>query len=134
MLWERMTNVDLRHSITVAQAVAERLPAAPAWVIAAALLHDVGKVESGFRTPGRVFATLFWGVTPSERADGWRNAPGLRGRLARYHLHPEIGAELCTAAGSHSATSAWAREHHLTESEWSTPVQFGTVLKSCDND
>ncbi len=133
-LWERMSNPDQRHSVAVAQAVAERLPAAPAWVVAAALLHDVGKVDSGLRTPSRVIATLFWGVTPSERALEWSDAPGVRGRFARYHLHPAIGAELCEAAGSHSATSAWAREHHFDDSQWSTPHPFGAILKACDND
>ena len=37
-LWERMSNPDQRHSVAVAQAVTDCLPAAPAWVVAAALL------------------------------------------------------------------------------------------------
>ena len=133
-LWLRMSNPDQRHSIAVARAVSAELADVPSWVMAAALLHDVGKVECGYRTPARVAATLVWAVTPSERASTWRTEGKLRRGLALYHLHPEIGAELCDEAGSDPLTSAWAREHHLSEAFWTVPRDLGRVLKDCDDD
>ena len=75
-LWRQMSNPDRRHAVGVAQLVAARLgPDAVRPVLAAALLHDVGKVVSGLRTPARVAATLVWAVLPSERAVAWCGSP-----------------------------------------------------------
>lgn len=87
-LWRRMTDVDRRHSVAVARrfvASGERSRAE----VAAALLHDVGKVDSDLGTWMRVVATIV----------------GPRGpRLRRYHDHEGIGVELAARAGSDPAT------------------------------
>lgn len=109
-LWRRMGNVDRRHSVLVARrfvgawsagVVANRVDLTPPGevkstrsgpsreAIAAALLHDVGKVDSGLGTTMRVVATV---VGPRGR------------RFRRYHEHEEIGLALAEAAGSAPAT------------------------------
>lgn len=90
-LWERMSNVDRRHSIVVARRFVEIRPAATRPERAAALLHDVGKVESGLGTLARVLATI---VGPRSR------------RFRRYHDHEAIGAWLAATAGSDPVTVA----------------------------
>ena len=57
--------------------------------MAGALLHDVGKLESGLGTLARVVATIV----------GPRTA-----RFRRYHDHERIGADLLVAAGSTPVT------------------------------
>ncbi|MDH4365983.1 MAG: HD domain-containing protein [Acidimicrobiia bacterium] len=140
-LWHRMSNPDRRHAVGVARAVVADLgPDAAQEVVAAALLHDVGKVVSGFGTFRRVGATLVWeGLERTrpdrERAGRWSVADraGIR-RLGQYRRHPELGAELLVAAGAHELTVAWAREHHRRPARWSVPPDIGAVLKSCDDD
>lgn len=152
-IWNRMDNPDRRHAVTVAQGVAEVLDRSGPGpdevlgsdgrraVIAAALLHDSGKVISGFGTPARVFATVVWGLlgrrsAGSVTADRWlaTGGRGLRRRLAQYRLHPELGAEMLRDAGSHSITVDWAAQHHIPEDRWTVPVELGRILKDCDDD
>lgn len=84
-LWRRMTNQDRRHSITVARRFVAARPAATRAEVAGALLHDVGKVECGLGTFGRVAASVVGARTEAFR---------------RYHDHEHIGAVLAAAAGS----------------------------------
>ncbi len=141
-IWERMSNPDRRHAVTVARAVVAAWPALGAGpeperaVVAAALLHDSGKILSGLRTPARVVATVVWAVASDDVIDRWDDGSsgGLRSRLARYRRHPELGAELLRAAGSDRLTWSWAGEHHLPEQRWTVPIATGRVLKACDAD
>jgi HD superfamily phosphodiesterase len=96
-------------------------------VVAAALLHDVGKVDSGLGTLARVPATLV-GLLARERA--------VRGggRVARYLRHDAIGAELLRSAGADPRTATWAGEHHLPPDRWTVPPAAGEVLKAADDD
>lgn len=131
VLWDRMSRPDRKHAAGVARVVAGRLgPEATRPVIAAALLHDVGKVESGLGTLGRVAATL----VGRERASGWSGARGVRGRIAAYLDHDAVGARLLDEAGADPLTSAWAREHHRPERDWTVPVPIGRVLRDADDD
>jgi hypothetical protein len=123
-LWRRMSGPDRRHALGVARRVEAALgpEAATAPVLAAALLHDVGKVEAGLGTLGRVAATV-----AGERA-------GERAR--RYRRHPELGAALLELAGAHPLTVAWAREHHTPPERWSgaVPAPEAHALKAADDD
>ena len=130
----RMSNPDQRHAVEVARAVAGELPDATNAVMAAALLHDVGKVDSDLRTPARVFATLFWAVVPDERADEWLSSVGPRNRLASYRRHPEIGERLLLEAGADPLTAGWAADHHKPAEKWRIDAATGDVLKRCDDD
>jgi hypothetical protein len=88
-LWVQLSNQDRRHSALVARRFVALRPDASRELVAGALLHDVGKIECGLGTFGRVAATLV----------GPRGA-----RFTAYHDHEEIGAEMAEAAGSAAAT------------------------------
>lgn len=104
-------------------------------MLAAALLHDSGKVVSGLRTPARVAATLVWAVVDHDKAPGWERDGGtIRRKLAEYRRHPEWGAQLLADAGADPLTISWAAEHHLPAERWTVPPAIGTVLKDCDDD
>jgi len=98
-LWSGMSEADRRHGIAVATRVAAALgPQVTRAVIAAALLHDVGKTVSAFDTLGRVIATLAIAVAGRARAESWNK--GFKRRIALYSRHPELGADLLSGAGS----------------------------------
>jgi hypothetical protein len=124
-LWRRMSGADRRHALGVARRVADALgPAGSRAVMAAALLHDVGKVESGLGTFGRVAATL--APTTGRFAEG--------PRVAAYRAHDRLGADLLAAAGSDPLTVRWARQHHLPPEQWSVPAALAMALKAADDD
>jgi hypothetical protein len=89
VLWVQLSNQDRRHSAAVGRRFVEARPAATRAEIAGAILHDVGKIECGLGTWGRVVATL---VGPRTR------------RFRAYHDHERIGAEMARSAGSDPAT------------------------------
>ena len=118
-VWERLSKPDQRHAVGVARRVAETHTDRP--VLAAALLHDSGKVVSGLGTFGRVAATLL----------GRRRA---KGRFDLYLRHDVLGAEILERAGSDPLTVAWAGEHHLPPERWTVPMDIGAALKAADDD
>ncbi len=153
-LWARQSNQDRRHAIGVAHDVGLALGDADGAgvareVMAAALLHDVGKVESGLGTFGRVAATVLaaalgrervagWAALPDGAADGWRVAAwrvaAWRARAGRYVTHDVRGGGLLVAAGSAPFVSTWAREHHQPEAGWTLDPALTQVLKAADGD
>ncbi len=90
-LWHSMSVADQRHSIEVARRFSTLVPESPRDDMAAALLHDVGKLASGLGTFSRVAATV---VGPRSR------------RFRQYHDHEQIGAEMLRSAGSSHETIA----------------------------
>lgn len=128
-LWQRMPGFDRRHAVGVAQEV-DRLLGGQAQrpVLAAALLHDVGKIDSGLGVVQRVGATVWKAVRGFERASEGD------GRVARYVRHPQIGADLLLQSGSDELTIAWAREHHRPQAAWTVPMELGRALKAADDD
>lgn len=88
-LWRRMSNQDRRHSAKVARRFVAARPEATRAEIAGALLHDVGKIESGLGTWGRVAASVLGGVTE---------------RFRLYQDHEHVGAGLAERSGSDPAT------------------------------
>jgi hypothetical protein len=134
-VWARMSPADRRHAAGVARRAAAALGAdATREVVAAALLHDAGKVESGLGALARAVATVAAGVAGRQKAEGWAEGSGPRRRIGRYLRHPQLGADLLVAAGSHPLTAAWAREHHLPAAQWSVPERLGRALKAADDD
>ena len=99
-LWRRMSNPDRRHAIEVTRRFLAARPRSTRPEVAAALLHDCGKVESGLGTFARVGATVWIAVAGRERV-----ATG-DGRLGRYARHEPLGAELLADAGSDPLTVA----------------------------
>lgn len=129
-LWRRLSNADRRHAIGVARHAVAALGRERATrpVRAAALLHDVGKISSGFGPFARAGATVWAGVRGRSRV-----AAG-DGRVARYLRHDTIGASLLSEAGSDPLTVAWASEHHRAPSAWTVPGDVGVALKAADDD
>ena len=126
-LWGRMPRADRKHAAGVARGVDRLLGGAGRPVIAAAALHDVGKVESGFGTFRRVAATVGGAVARDRLARG-------SGKLGRYLRHDAVGAELLARAGADPLTVAWAREHHLPPARWTVPADVGRALAAADDD
>ncbi len=88
-LWVQLSNQDRRHSAAVARRFVAARPVATRAEVAGAILHDVGKIECGLGTFGRVVATLVGPRTAS---------------FAAYHDHEDIGAAMAAAVGSDPAT------------------------------
>jgi hypothetical protein len=134
-LWRRMSGPDRRHAVGVARAVVAGMgERATRPIRAAALLHDVGKVDSGLGPVRRAAVTVAGRATGYDRARRWRGRTGPVGRAGRYLCHDEIGAQLLVAASSDPLTVAWAREHHLPPSRWTVPAAVGAALKAADDD
>ena len=130
-----MSAPDRRHAIVVARRVDAALgPATSGPVLAGALLHDVGKIESGFGPVRRAGATVAGMVRGHDAARHWSRREGQVGRIGRYLCHDEIGAELLVTAGSDAVTVAWAREHHLPPERWTVDAEVGAALKAADDD
>jgi hypothetical protein len=120
-IWASMSGADRRHAVGVAR----RVGSSDRAVMAAALLHDSGKVVSGYGTFRRVLATVVALV---------RGRDAVGGRMGQYLRHPSLGADALAAAGSDPLTVAWAREHHLPVERWTVPVEVGLALKAADDD
>lgn len=134
-LWRRQYGPDRRHTAAVAREVERRLgnEATPP-VLAAALLHDIGKIDADLGTWGRVVATLSAKVAGRDTARLWIKSSGFTRRVGLYLHHPEIGADMLELAGSDPLTVAWAAEHHLPEDEWTVPPAIARVLHTVDDD
>lgn len=88
-LWSAMSPMDQRHSIVVMRRFRVLRPNATLPEIRAALLHDVGKIESNLGVFGRVIATV---VGPRGR------------RFAKYHDHEQIGSQMLRKINSELVT------------------------------
>lgn len=126
MLWRRMPGFDRRHAVGVARRVCAALgDDATRPVVAAALLHDVGKIESGFGVWRRVAATIWTGLRGRERVTG---------KTQTYVDHPSIGAQLLRDANADELTIAWTAEHHLPRQQWSLEPTIADALRAADDD
>ncbi len=134
-LWARMSGPDRRHAAAVARRVERALGVeATRPVLAAALLHDLGKTESALRTYGRVVATLSAKLAGPEAATIWRQQRGIARKVGLYMHHDRLGGDLLEMAGSDPLTVTWAREHHQDESSWTLAPHITAALKAADDD
>lgn len=94
-LYSRMDVRDRAHSILVAKVLLEAHPFATRHLMAAALLHDVGKSMLGFNPQHRILVHL-------SRPRGLPREPladGLRGAMQLREHHELIGARMLREAG-----------------------------------
>jgi hypothetical protein len=147
-LWARMSGPDRRHAVGVARdAVADLLSRGagevPRPVAAAALLHDVGKIDAGLGTWSRVAVTIVSMVVGRDRVAAWSRPPAAPGERAirhprsaagRYVTHDRLGAALLRAAQSDPLTVAWAAEHHAPSAAWTLDRPTAEALKAADGD
>lgn len=150
-LWARMSGPDRRHAVGVARDTLQLLApgetarhrgdppteGVPREVVASALLHDVGKIESGLGTFARVGVTLLAIGAGRARLTGPAalSAPSrLRARIALYLTHDRVGGGLLRQAGSHELTISWAEQHHLPPERWTVEPRVAQALKAADGD
>lgn len=137
-IWCSLSGPDRRHSAEVARRVQRTLgDRAARPVIAAALLHDCGKLDSGLRTPGRVVATILAATTVRTESDVERwsqSASRWKRRIGIYRQHPQRGAALLVEAGSDPLTIAWAGEHHQPPARWTLDPELANALHEADDD
>ncbi|MEO7398010.1 MAG: hypothetical protein ABIW84_05555 [Ilumatobacteraceae bacterium] len=87
-LWEQMPVADQRHSVIVARRLVADGSGCCRDDVAAALLHDIGKLRSCLGVWARVAATV---VGPRTR------------RFRLYHDHERLGAEMARTSGGSTA-------------------------------
>jgi hypothetical protein len=134
-LWARLRGADRRHAAGVARDVERRLgERATRPVLAAALLHDVGKLDAGLGTYGRVIATVSGAVAGRDTAEAWSTKRGFTRKVGLYLRHDELGAQRLELAGSDPLTVTWAREHHLPPERWTLDPDVAAALKAADDD
>lgn len=116
-LFRTMSHADQRHSLRVCRGLATR-GCAEEDMLAAALLHDVGKAQGrvpfwtrpvivlGKRVLPDLLKRLLVSSQACETTRGWRRA------LSYAWWHAEIGAELASAAGLSERAVLYIRTHH----------------------
>jgi hypothetical protein len=138
-LWRSLPNHDRRYTIRVARLVDEQLAGTefagdPRW-LAAALLHDVGKLDAGLGVVGRSVATVTGTVAGADRVDRWARASGFRRRVAWYLHHDDRGRDRIRGAGGRDEAARWAWAHHHRDRwpEADVPPPVAEALEAADN-
>jgi hypothetical protein len=139
-LWVKMPGHDRRHSVGVARRVEARLAVTPEagddrW-LAAALLHDVGKLDAGLGVVARVGATLAGAAAGHDAADAWSTRRGLTRRVGLYLRHPELGATRIRLVGGRDEAARWAGAHHRPDAVAASglPPVVADALLAADDD
>lgn len=133
-LWTRLGPADQRHLLAVARRVQADLgDGATRAVLAAALLHDVGKLASHLSTYGRVVATLSIAAAGADTAEAWTETQGFTRRVGLYARHEALGADMLALAGSDPLTIALVREHSWDPADRTTPAAPADALRRADD-
>lgn len=139
-LWSRMANHDRRHSIGVARRTHTMLADTPyadeqRW-LAAALLHDVGKLDARLGVFARAGATLAGAAAGHDMADAWSEKRGITRRVGLYLRHAELGADHIRLAGGREEAARWAAAHHSPNTWEGTGIPSVVVvaLHEADDD
>src|SRR5215218_1954924 len=139
-IFRRQPHHDQRHAIGVARDVQARLAGTPnaddtRW-LSAALMHDIGKLDSRRGVYGRVVATVSGAVAGREHAEAWSQSSGFTRRVGVYLRHAELGADRIRIAGEPEEAAAWAAHHHdpSTWPDLPIPPEVVTALDAADND
>jgi len=129
--WERLGPADRAESVATARAAILALgPYSDVKWVAAALLHDVGKAETGLGPIGRSVATVVAVGAGRRRVRSWANAFG------RYVDHDELGAARLRDAGARREAVEWAAVHHRPKL-WATtgiPPAVCVILAEADGE
>ncbi|MFO7544602.1 MAG: HD domain-containing protein [Trueperaceae bacterium] len=122
-LYLRLPAPERVHAIDVARCVLRKRPDAPAVLVRAALLHDVGKLGSPHHVVWRVLTHLL----PEPKLPAEPRMRGLAGaRQARRH-HAAYGAEAIRRAGGGEDVADLVQRHHD-----SIATGDAAILRACD--
>ena len=111
-LFRRMSRPEQHHGIAICRALEVQGHGDPDLLVAA-LLHDVGKIQTPPRLWDRVIAVLGEHFAPQQAARWSLGEPRglLRGFVVR-RMHSEWGAALAEQAGATPRAAALIRRHH----------------------
>jgi len=124
VLFMSQSEADQRHAVSVARLLL-RSGYASRDLVAAALLHDVGKRGANFTPWHRTAIVLLEAAAPTllRRLARWeRNR--LLAPFAVHRKHAAEGAVLALRAGSSERTAALIREHHQSDGEPDEELQM----------
>jgi len=115
-VWSRLSLADRRESVAVARRTDAALAGTeydgdPRW-LAAALLHDVGKLDARFGPVRRSLATAVAAVLGRTTVEGWVDKSGFVRRCALYAFHDQLGSDRLRMAGGRREAALWAEAHH----------------------
>jgi hypothetical protein len=137
-LWSRLSLADRRESIGVARrtelALADTEHAGDSRWIAAALLHDVGKLDARFGPLRRAVATTAAGLFGPRVVEGWVDKSGFVRRCALYVFHDQLGADRVRIAGGRGEAALWAEAHHRPAIWAATGLPFAVVVALAEAD
>jgi hypothetical protein len=115
-LWSHLSLADRRESVGVARRTEAALAgtdyAGDTRWLAAALLHDVGKLDARFGPVRRTVATAAAAVLGARTVEGWVDKSGFVRRCALYVFHDQLGADRVKIAGGRAEAALWAEAHH----------------------
>jgi hypothetical protein len=133
-LFDRLAVADQRHSLDVLYALQEK-GYNDRDLLAAALLHDVGKVEVNLHLWQRVVIVLLQATWPALLDElAWGDPANWRYAFYIQREHPEIGARLAKEAGASPLTVELIRRHQvpLHQPGGSLGDKFLRVLQEAD--
>ena len=113
-LFRQMARSDQRHSLDVLYTL-QKAGDPKAELIAAALLHDVGKVGGQLTIWHRVAVVLLQRFAPGRLARLAANGKGWRAPFAVHVRHPQVGAQWAADVGCSPETVDLIRRHHDTQ-------------------
>ena len=129
--WASMSRADRVEAIAVARRAEAALGAGcyERW-LAAALLHDVGKIDAGFGPFRRAAATVIATVAGHDRVRRWQN------RIGYYIGHDDRGAARLRMVGARPEAVAWAAAHHRPRTWPATgiPPEVCAALAAADGE
>jgi hypothetical protein len=137
-LWARQSLADRRESVRVARRTEAALAGTgyagdPRW-LAAALLHDIGKLDARFGPLRRSIATFAAAVLGPRVVEGWVDTKGFRRRCALYVFHDQLGSDRLRMARCRTETAVWADAHHRPALWAATGLPAAVVIALAEAD
>lgn len=132
-LFRRQAAQDQRHALAVYHVLCEHGHTDP-HLLAAALLHDVGKAAASLSVWHRTLIVLLRRFSPRLLDDLGRGKPvGWRKPFVAHARHAETGARWAEEAGCSPLAVALIRRHHERPMARSAEDRLLLILQAADN-